>query len=153
MMVFVPYQILVIQKNTANLPLVLGIGMVAGGLTSISIGKLSDKNRKQTFLAGMLLLVLVVWGYAFANSLSEIIFLQIFYGIAFAVYNISEKALIADLAIERGKEIGKYATALYVASGAALVISSLFVIPTRWLFPAIALGLLIPNIIIFKYFK
>lgn len=153
MMIFAPYQILAIQKNTANLPLVLGVGMVAGGLSSIYIGKSSDENRKGTFLVGMFLLIFVVLNYAFIDSLMGIIILQALYGVAYASYHISEKALIADLAVERGKEIGRYTAVLYMVSGAALAVSSLFVLPIRWLFPAIALCLLIPNVIIFKYLK
>ena len=150
MMIFVPYQLLVIQKNINNLPLVLGVGILFGGLSSMFIGRLSDKNRKGTFAFGILFLSLIILAYNFANSLVAVIILQALYGIAFAFYNISEKAIIADLAVERGKDVGKYATALYTASGLALIITGLFVIPSSFIFYIVAIGLLIPNIIILK---
>ena len=155
MNIFIPYQLIKMQELTNSLPLLLGIGLLTGAICSWGLGRIVDKNRKYSFMAGVFILACVVMAYTWVTTLWEFIILEICFVIGSRTNGICEKVIIADLAKNEalGAKFGFYDSIMAGVSGVALILITLTSINTQYLFILLGCLLLIPNILIYKLIK
>jgi len=123
---FGPFYLIFINKiggNIENFGIAVGLVVLSGALTSLIVGKYSDKfGRKPFLIFGGYASAIVVFLYTIIGSLWQLYLLQIFSGLIAALFETSEAAFLGDMTEKekRGADIGKYDALVGISEAIAI---------------------------------
>ena len=130
---FGPFYLIFINNiggSIENFGIAVGLVVLSGSLTSLIVGRYSDRfGRKPFLIFGGYASALIVLFYIIIGSLWQLYLLQIFSGMIAALFETSESAFLGDITEKekRGSDIGKYDALVGVSEAIAIFIGGFLV--------------------------
>ncbi|MBD3259838.1 MFS transporter [Candidatus Woesearchaeota archaeon] len=130
---FGPFYLIFINDiggSIENFGIAVGLVVLSGSLTSLIVGRFSDRiGRKPFLIFGGYVSALIVLFYAVIGSLWQLYLLQILSGMVAALFETSESAFLGDITEKekRGSDIGKYDALVGLSEAAAIFIGGFLV--------------------------
>ncbi|MBW2987087.1 MFS transporter [Candidatus Woesearchaeota archaeon] len=130
---FGPFYLIFINNiggSIENFGIAVGLVVLSGSLTSLIVGRYSDRfGRKPFLIFGGYASALIVLFYIIIGSLWQLYLLQIFSGMIAALFETSESAFLGDITEKekRGSDIGKYDALVGISEAIAIFLGGFLV--------------------------